>query len=438
MTRESVIVVSLGSKYQEFFKRIRSSDLVKNIMMVGGGLAAAQAITLAVTPFLSRLYGAEAYGVSAAYVAIINVISPIATMGYSNAIVIPKEEEEALAVARASVLFGFFSFLVSLLLVVFFKTTIASISGLDSHQDILYLIPVSMLIMSLLSTANQSAIRAGLFKHKATAYVGSVANTNVTKLSAGFFVPTGAALVLLTEVGKIVNLVLQLLIVPKNGVLHPRFWFGYRGVRGIAIKYYDFALYRMPQSIIRALGMGLPVLILASFFDSGVAGQYSIAILLLGAPVMLLGDAVGEVFYPKITRSIQSDIDRARRLVIAAMLILAALGSLGFGVIIIWGGELIPWFLGAGWEVAGEYSRWVSVWMLFMLIARPAIAAVPAMKLQRGLLIYEVAITMTRGAALYTGAKLESDIWSLAIFCITNALGYISLSLFVLHKMKRK
>ncbi|MFP3354114.1 hypothetical protein R0K04_22430, partial [Pseudoalteromonas sp. SIMBA_153] len=92
--------------------------------------------------------------------------------------------------------------------------------------------------------------------------------------------------------------------VPRIGVLNVRNWFGTVGIRNAAISQRDFAIYRMPQSMLNAASVGLPTILLASLFSASSAGQYSLAVLVLGAPAMLLGQAVGEVFYPKITRAI--------------------------------------------------------------------------------------------------------------------------------------
>lgn len=60
-----------------------------------GGIAAGQAIALAFMPFLTRLYGPESFGIAAAFAAIVNIITLVATMGYVNAIVMPESDEDA-------------------------------------------------------------------------------------------------------------------------------------------------------------------------------------------------------------------------------------------------------------------------------------------------------------------------------------------------------
>lgn len=418
--------------------RLQTSRFIRNVAVVGGGIAAAQALTLAFTPFLTRLYGPEAFGVSAAFAAVMNIITPLATLGYANAIVIPESDTDAAAVARLSIFCGLILAPLSLLAVHFGRPWLAIWTGLEQAPYMLYFIPLSLLISALLSVANQAAIREGLFKAKARAYVESTLGTNLGKLGGGLIAPSGLLLIILTQVGSILNIVMQLVRVPRHGILKPSNWFGFAGVRDAAWVQRDFALYRMPQSIIRAVSMGLPVIALTAFFGPAAAGQYSLTLLLLGAPVMLLGDSVGDVFYPKITRAITDQRPDAKALIIKAIAALMVAGLMAFSVIVIFGNEILPWCFGAEWSRAGEYSQWVALWMIAMLAARPAVAAMPALKMQGVLLIYELVVTGVRIGALFIGFRIGNDLQSIAFFSLVNVAGYAALSVLVLLKAHRR
>ncbi|NRB41180.1 MAG: oligosaccharide flippase family protein, partial [Pseudomonadales bacterium] len=220
-------------------ERVLSSNFVRRVAMVGGGIAAAQVISLAFMPLLTRLYNPEAFGIAASFAAIASIITPLATMGYANAIVMPDNDNDAAAVARLSVLCGLIVAPVTLIAVHLGKPWLASWTGMQQTPNMLYLIPLSLLIGTFLSVANQSAIRGLLFKAKARAYVESTLLTNLTKLAGGFLAPTGLSLIVLTLGGQASNLILQILRVPRSGVLKPMKWFGLKGVRQAAISQKD-------------------------------------------------------------------------------------------------------------------------------------------------------------------------------------------------------
>ena len=418
----------VASSVESVIGTLKTSHFVRNVAMVGGGIAAAQAIAIAFMPFLTRLYGPEAFGVAAAFAAIINIITPISTMGYANAIVMPDSDDDAVAVARLSILCALCVVPVSLIVVHLGKPWLASWTGMEKAPYMLYLIPLSLFISAFLSVANESAIRANLFKAKAHAYVESTAVTNISKLIGGVLAPSGLLLITLTLAGQATNFMMQMLRVPRTGVLKPSNWFGFDGIRAAAVSQRDFSIYRMPQSILNAASIGLPVILLASLFGSSFAGQYSLSVLVLGAPSMLLGQAVGEVFYPKITRAITAQSPDAAGLLTKVTLGLLAIGVVPFGIIFFWGDHIFSLIFGAEWELAGIYSQWVSVWFLSSLVSGASIAALPALRLQRFLLIREIVAVGSRVGVLYIGFSIfQSDIIAIVLFSIVGVL--LSLSI---------
>ena len=415
---------------QSFLLRVKSSSFVRDVLMVGGGIALAQAISLAFMPLLTRLYGPESFGIAASFAAILNIITPISTMGYANAIVMPESDEDASAVARLSISIALFLIPITSLAVFLGKPWLAQWTGMQQSPNMLYLIPVSLIITAFLSVANQSAIRAQLFKPKARAYVESILITNINKLLGGLVAPSGLMLITLTILGSLTNFIFQILRVPRQGVLKPSNWLGLRGTLQAAKTQKDFAVYRMPQSVINITTVSLPVIILTSFFGPSSAGQYSLAALILGAPSMLLGQAVGEVFYPKITRAITNHDSNAYKILLKVSLTLACVGILPFGFIFFFGEWALSIIFGEEWRLAGQYSRWLSLWLFSTLISGASVAAIPALGLQRFLLIREFLSVILRVAALYIGFKMyNSDMIAIKLFSFAG----VALSLLIIY-----
>lgn len=421
---------------RRIFARLTSSRFVRNVTVIGGGIAAAQAINFTFTPFITRLYGPEAFGVSASFIAIVSIITPLATLGYAHAIVMPKSDEGALDVARLSILSGLILATLMLLFLYVGLPFFAIWAGVEQSPQILYLIPLALLLSAFLSVANQMAIREGRFVTKARAYVESILGANLGKLAGGLIAPSGLLLIVLSLAGQGLNLLMHVLRFPKSSVLKPTKWFGLGGVQTAAKMHKDFALYRMPQGVIRAVSLGLPVILLTNLFGPAYAGQYSLAILVLGAPVMLLGESVGEVLYPKITRAINSQEGNPGSLIGKAAAILALLGCIPFGMIGAFGDVIMPWIFGVDWARAGEYAQWASIWMIALIVSQPAIAAMPASGMQSTLLGYEIVITAARIIALYAGFQIGDDLTSIVFYSLVNAVGSFALLILVLQKLK--
>jgi O-antigen/teichoic acid export membrane protein len=415
-------------------RAVCKSKLIRDLAAVATGIAAAQVISLAFMPFLTRMYGPEAFGALAAFTAMVNIVTPVATLGYANAIVMPSTEEGATAVARLSLVCASIVAPAVFMFVHLFQPTLATWTGLERAPELLYLIPFFLLFGALLSVADQAAIREGLFKTKAGSYVASTFLVNIGKLAGGIFVPSGLVLILLTMAGKAINFLLLLARVPMKGAFEVKRWFGIAGICHAACTQRDFALYRMPQSIINAASLGLPVLVLTALFDAAAAGQYSVTTLVLGAPVMLIGQSVLEVFFPRITELVRQNPAHAAPLIRRVTYYMALIAIIPFTIIAIWGAVILPWVLGEEWIRAGEYSQWVALWMASVLLTRPAVAAMPVLRMQRTLLIYEVVITIARVASILIGAHLGSDLLAIAAFSLVNVVGYLALLQLVLWR----
>ncbi|MBJ6984225.1 lipopolysaccharide biosynthesis protein [Luteimonas sp. MC1750] len=414
-------MTSVVARLRDRTQTLSKSRFIRNVAAVATGVAAAQAISLAFMPFLTRLYGPEAFGALAAFTAVVNIITPLATLGYANAIVMPETEEEATAVARLSLVCAALVAPLALLFVALFQSELAAWTGLEASPGFLYLIPVSLLLGALLSVANQTAIREGLFKAKAGSHVASTLVMNIGKLAGGLLVPVGLVLIVISMVGKALNYSMLLARVPRQGAFEVRRWFGAAGIRQAAREQRDFALYRMPQSVINAAAVGLPVILLSAFSGSAAAGQYSVTVLVLGAPVVLLGQSIGEVFYPKITAAIRRRSHDAWRLMLKATLVLSGLAVIAFGIIVVFGPELFAFALGEEWRVAGQYSRWVALWLACVLATRAVLAAFPALGLQSYLLAQELVSVATRSAALLVGLNyFGSDLVAVALFSLVG------------------
>src|SRR5690606_18232967 len=113
-----------------------------------------------------------------AFTAIVNILMPLASLGFANAIVQPETDEAAGAIARLSMLVALLLAPISLVVVHLGRRHLLEWTGLGATPWALYLIPVAIVVSGLLAVANQAAIREGLFRAKARAYVESTLLTN--------------------------------------------------------------------------------------------------------------------------------------------------------------------------------------------------------------------------------------------------------------------
>ncbi len=71
------------------FLALRERAFVRNVMTVAMGTALSQAIAMAFSPLITRLYGPEAFGLQSVFVTVVGLVSTVAALGYPTAIVLP-------------------------------------------------------------------------------------------------------------------------------------------------------------------------------------------------------------------------------------------------------------------------------------------------------------------------------------------------------------
>ncbi len=78
------------------FSNLFKSEFSKNVLTLMTGTTIAQAIPIAISPILTRIYTPEDFGVLAIFMAITAITGSISNAKYEQAIVLPKKEGEAI------------------------------------------------------------------------------------------------------------------------------------------------------------------------------------------------------------------------------------------------------------------------------------------------------------------------------------------------------
>jgi O-antigen/teichoic acid export membrane protein len=202
----------------------------------------------------------------------------------------------------------------------------------------------------------------------------------------------------------------------------------------LAQRHRDFPLYRTPQNLLNAISAGLPVALLASYFGSAAAGFYALASAVLVLPAGLIGASVMQVFYPRVTEAIRNGED-SKALVTKATAGLALTGAIPFTVVAIAGPALFAFVFGTEWHKAGTYAQWLSPWLFFQYINKPAVSAIPSLGLQGTLLVYEIFSTGSKIVALYVGYTVfASDVAAVALYSVFGVVAYVWLIWWVISR----
>jgi O-antigen/teichoic acid export membrane protein len=393
---------------------------VGNVLAATTGTAAAQVVTMVFAPVVARQYGPAAFGAVGAFMAVLGVLAPVASLTYPIAMVLPRSDADARGIARLSLLIAL---CVSVLLAAVFGASgdaLARLLGLESIRSYLMLLPLAVFLSAWMQVAEQWRIRKKQFRTAARVAVLQSLIVNASKVGVGAFYPVASVLVVVSTLAN--GLYALMLGIGMRSTLATGAEAGApRSLRQLARDHYDFPLYRAPQVCINAASLSLPVLMLSSLFGPAAAGCYALGRTVMSMPIRLIGKSVGDVFYPRFTEAAHKG-QPLGSLILRATGFLAAAGLVPFAIVMVSGPWLFALVFGPDWLVAGEYARWLALWLYFGFLNRPSVAAIATLGMQRFFLFYEVVSLVLRAAVIWGAFHwYHSDVLAVAAFCILGA-----------------
>lgn len=417
-----------------YIKRLTKSNFARNVAIVATGTAGAQAIAMAFSPAITRIYGPETFGAMGTFIALFEIISPLAALSYPIAMVLPKQDSDAIGLAKLSLWIALFTSLTAALTLIIFKEPLVNTFNLHAIEKYILIIPITMLFSVLMAVTSQWTIRKKLFQLKARSAILQALIINTMKSGLGLISPSAIILIGTTSFGYLLQALLIWLGIgtrdrKSKQTQKPNF-----NTLSLLKEYRDFAYFRTPQIFLNSIGQSLPILMLANLFTPAAVGFYVLARTVLFVPSNLIGTSVADVFYPKFVETIHNG-ESGKALLVKACLSLAAIGCIPYLILIAFGPWLFSLVFGADWREAGEYSRWMSAWLFVVLATRPIIAAIPALSLQGLFLAFEGIAVLIRFAAIligyfWTGSALGAVI----AFSLSNVAVYAVLTILIIRK----
>lgn len=419
-------------------KQIIKSSFVRNVFIMATGTAGAQFVTMALSPIITRLYGPEAFGILGTFTALTQIIIPVAALTYPIAIVLPKNDKNAKSLMKLSLYITFSIAAITTIILLFFNNSIVNLFQIKEIAPFLYLIPLVIIFAGIMQVTEQWLIRTNQFSINAKASFLQSIITNGSKVGIGLVYPAATVLVVIQAMGNGIKAFIMVMFSRKKkykeSIDHEE---EKLSIAQLAKKHIDFPIFRAPEVFLSSISQNLPVLLLSSLFGPAAAGFYNVGRIVLGLPSRLIGQSIGDVFYPRISEAANNG-ENLNKLIKKATLALGGIGIIPFGLIILFGPFLFEFVFGEGWSMAGEYARWIALSSYSIFMNKPSVRSMPVLRAQRFQLMFTVVTLITQATALLVGFFVfDSDLVAVALFGISGALLNCILILITLRMSKK-
>ena len=320
------------------------------------GTTIAQAIPIAISPILTRMYSPESFGVLAIFISVATVISVIANLRYQLAIVQPKKDEDAAAIVILSMIIAAIISSLSLVIIIIFNQDISLWLDSDLVGSWLYLTPISVLVFGIYQPMNYWFVRKQYYKNIATSKVSQGAFGGLAQLILG---PMSIGPLGLIS-GHIIGQVTALIVLIKS------FFNDYQSFKTVKLnkvtanmtQYKRLPKYSAPGAVINSLSAQMPNFFIARYFDLVATGFFGLVFRVLNVPLALISGALGQVLLQRLANgeSGSKQVNNERIFLFKIFLILLII-ILPFVLIIrSYGEEIFAIIFGEEWRVAGEMA----------------------------------------------------------------------------------
>lgn len=383
------------------------------------GTAAAQAIGFALTPVISRLYSPSDFGVFGSFDAILTVIAAGVTLDYSQAVMLPKDKENAVNLFTVSctsvALLGTLCLAVCAIAPGYLQDLIKT-----PNVWVLALLVVAVLISGFNQSCQAWCVRAKAFKDTSASQV--IRSISSSGFQIGFGLFRGGPF------GLIFSSILADMFATANlfRVVFKDLWPSRRAIqwarmKTLAREYRDFPMYSASMNVINSLSMGLPVLLLTNFYGIAVAGAYAFGMRILSAPMGFILRALRQVLFQKAaeTKNLGGRLMPLYVKITGGLFAMAILPALA---LFVWSPPLFSWIFGAQWQTAGEFARYLTLWLLFMFCNLPSVLFARVIRIQRKMFFFDVVLLTARALVLIIGGMYLTALHTIMLFSILSAV----------------
>ena len=413
-------------------KRLPPGSFLRNVVTLMTGTTFAQALAVLAAPILTRLYGPVDYGVMALYSSILGIIAVIACWRYELAIVLPEKDEDAANLLVLSISITLVMSLLTFLMVALFRQPVARLVGAPELAPWLWFLPLSLLTAGLFKAFNYWSTRRKQFKRLAARQITQSFVTVAAQLGAGITLHPGPG-------GLIGGSILGQLT--ATGRLAWQIWrdegkqlltsIGLKHIQRLFKRYKKFPIYDSWAGFLNTASTMLPALLLGYFFAPVIVGYYALGHRVLSMPMGLVGGSIAQAYFPRAAEARRKgNLDKITFELFQQLL---AVGLVPMLLITIVAPDLFALVFGSRWWTAGEYVRWLSLWLLFVFISSPLSNIYTVLERQRAGLIVNAVMFSTRLLALVIGGIKGDALFTIALFGLTGAILWIFNCTYILY-----
>ncbi|MGK0414745.1 MAG: O-antigen/teichoic acid export membrane protein [Polaribacter sp.] len=409
-------------------------EFVKNVLTLITGSALSQVVIYASILILTRLFTPEIFGIYMLFSSATLVLKPIATLQYEFAIVLPKKDADAINLLVFSVLVLCFYCFLLLVIIFYFKEVIYNFFHIKELSNFIYLLPVSVFLFGGVSILDYWNNRKNKFKNISKGLFVKSSIMSSSQIAIGFSSLNSLGLIPGMLLGNLAQAIF-LIKTSFQSISAVASEISFKKMLILANKYKDIPVFNTIINVTNNLSNELPILLITKYFGLANSGIYGLAIKFTRAPVGIIQNSVGQVFFNKASKIYNDDgnlhtlvVQTAKHLLGISIFIFIPLFGISF---------YLDMLFGENWTDVGFYARILIPWLFFAFLSNPITSLIMILNKQKTMVVYDIFLLIFRFLALFVGYYFYKNILiSLLLFSGVGMLFNILIFIYLFKTSK--
>lgn len=278
------------------------NEFGRNVLTLMTGTTISQAVPIAMSPIFSRMFSPADFGLFALYTSVLSILIVIATGRYELAIMLPKEDEEAVNLLALSSAIAVVVALLSGLALFIFRHQIGLALGNTAIEYWLFLIPFAVLVTGVQQALSYWGTRRKYYKTVAGNRVLQSGSIATSTLLMGLNGVGAAGLIVGNFLGQVIAT--STLLWRMFGKDHHLFAkITQAEALRLGKRYISFLKFGVVALLTSSIAQQSLFFLVVSYLNEIILGYISLVQRVIGIPATVIGNNLGDVFYQHISQT---------------------------------------------------------------------------------------------------------------------------------------
>ncbi|GIL22500.1 MAG: hypothetical protein BroJett042_10130 [Bacteroidota bacterium] len=362
-------IQKIGDKINGLRQR---ESFTHNLAVTFSGNALAQIIGVAFTPFIARIYGPQAYGVFALFMAVVSSLSPLSTLQFPSGYVAAPNRDEFFRIVKITLYVLVTGSAIFFGVVFFWGQSLTSYFQVSELNPLLFWMPVYFLFMGLDHILLGWNICEKEFRRGAVAKLMSVILSKSSAIVLGLYSGANASGLMLSNLivyptESFVKLSKRI-VSGLGGITKQSSW---KELHQTFLNFKGYAFFVTPGLFVTNLSNQLPVYCFSIVFHESVVGFYALANSVVNMPLSVIVNSSTTVFLQKAAETMRTSTDDLKKLVLSLYQRLFWIGFTGLVVLAFISKWIFGLVFGDEWIQAGGIASLLCIGVIFSVPGNP-------------------------------------------------------------------